>query len=163
MTDFFETPKVLKPHLALLIEASVNLSTKSDLPLSVRSTTIFFLEQLGYTFSKFLVKKDMETLRKIIECGCTIVCEDESECNTEEENQVDLALMMLYGYAAQIPNEIAYPLFKAAIVNLCQNQQDALKRKAGLKILGEVCNSDALLDPIKDDVDMYTDLILTSL
>ena len=44
LTDFFETPKVLRPHLALLIDASVNLSTKTDLPLNVRSTTIYFLE-----------------------------------------------------------------------------------------------------------------------
>ena len=63
LTDFFETPKVLRPHLALLIDASVNLSTNADLPLNVRSTTLYFLEQLGDTFSKFLVKKDAGKLQ----------------------------------------------------------------------------------------------------
>ena len=58
LTDFFETPKVLRPHLGLLIDASMNVSSNTELPLNVRSTTIYFLEQLGDTFSKFLVKKD---------------------------------------------------------------------------------------------------------
>ena len=163
LTDFFETPKVLKPHLSLLIEASVNLSMKSDLALNVRSTTIYFLEQLGDTFSKYLVRRDMPALRKIIECGCTIVCEDVSEYPAEEENPVDLALIMLYSYASEIPNEIAYPLFKAAIMNLCSDQTAPAKCRGGLKILGQVCDSDALLDPIKDDVDLYTDLLVASL
>jgi hypothetical protein len=97
----------------------VNLSTKTDLPLNVRSTTLYFLEQLGETFSKFLVKRDIEALKKIIECGCTIVCEDDSEYPGDEETPVELALIMLYNYASQIPNEVAYPLFKSAIINLC--------------------------------------------
>lgn len=163
MTDFFETPKVLKPHLSLLIDASVNLSMKTDLPLNVRSTTIYFLEQLGDTFSKFLCRKDMNALQKIIECGCTVACEDVSDYPMEEENPVELALIMLYSFAAEIPNELAYPLFKAAIVNLCASQDDPLKRKGGLKILGQVCDSDSLLDPIKDDVELFTDMLVRSL
>ena len=63
LTDFFETPKVLRPHLGLLIDASMNLSTNMELPLNVRSTTIYFLEQLGDTFSKYLVKKDAGKLQ----------------------------------------------------------------------------------------------------
>lgn len=163
LTDFFETPKVLKPHLSLLIDASVNLSMKSELPLNVRSTTIYFLEQLGDTFSKFLVRKDMNALQKIIQCGCTVACEDVSEYPMEEENPVELALIMLYSYAAEMSNEIAYPLFKSAIVNLCSSQDDPLKRKGGIKILAQVCDSDSLLDPIKDDIDMFTDLLVRSL
>jgi len=70
---------------------------------------------------------------------------------------------MLYSYAAEIPNEIAYGLFKAAIVNLINSQDNPLKRKAGLRILGTVSDSDALLDPIKDDVELYTDLFVRTL
>jgi hypothetical protein len=40
---------------------------------------------------------------------------------------------------------------------MCQHTDDPLVRKAGLKIMGFVCESDALLDPIKDDIEEYTD------
>ena len=70
---------------------------------------------------------------------------------------------MLYSFASALPNEFAYRLFKPAIVNLCQSQDEPLKRKAGLKILGQICDSDALLDPIKDEIDLYTDLLVNSL
>ena len=63
LTDFFETPKVLRTHLGILIDASTSLSSNAELPLNVRSTTIYFLEQLGDTFSKFLVKKDAGKLQ----------------------------------------------------------------------------------------------------
>ena len=62
MTDFFETPKVLRPHLSLLIDAAINLSSKPELPINVRSTTLYFLENLGDTFSKYLVKRDLPKL-----------------------------------------------------------------------------------------------------
>ena len=70
---------------------------------------------------------------------------------------------MLFNFAWQIPNEIAYPLFKEAIVSLCSSVDNPLRRKGGLKILAEVCDSDALLDPIREDVDLYTNLIVQSL
>ena len=60
LTDFFETPKVLRPHLSLLIDASVNISLNTDIGLNVRSTTLFFLESIGDTFSKYLVKRDAQ-------------------------------------------------------------------------------------------------------
>ncbi len=38
-----------------------------------------------------------------------------------------------------------------------------MARKAALKILGFVSQSDALLDPIKDDVDELADFLVTAL
>lgn len=160
LTDFLERPKVLKPHLQLLIEASVNISVKADLAFNVRSTTLYFLEQLGDTFSRQLVKKgEVATLKKIIECGCQVACEDVSEYPSEEENPHELALIMLYQYAAEMPNEVAYPIFKDSIVQLCSSQEP-LQRKAGLKILGQVCDSDSLLDCIKEEVELYTEILI---
>ena len=40
---------------------------------------------------------------------------------------------------------------------------EPLVRKAGLKIMGFVCESDALLDPMKDDIEWYTQLIIAGL
>lgn len=70
---------------------------------------------------------------------------------------------MLYSFASELPNEIAYPLFKSAVLNLCQSQDDEHKRMGGIKILGQVCDSDALLDPIKDDVELFTDILVRGL
>ena len=61
---------------------------------------------------------------------------------------------MLFNFAWHIPNEIVYPLFKEAIVSLCSSADNPLRRKGGLKILAEVCEEDALLDPIREDVDL---------
>ena len=51
-------PEYSLVFLGILIDASTSLSSNAELPLNVRSTTIYFLEQLGDSFSKFLVKKD---------------------------------------------------------------------------------------------------------
>ena len=92
-----------------------------------------------------------------------IACEDVSEYSEDHESPHELALEMLYNYASTIPNEVAYPIFKQAVMKLCSSQDDPFKRKAGLKILGHLCDSDALLDPIKDEVEMYTDMIVQAM
>ena len=63
LTDFIETPKILRPHLSIVIEAAISLSVNSEMSLNVRSTTLYFLEQLGDTFAKHLVKKDAQKLQ----------------------------------------------------------------------------------------------------
>ena len=65
---------------------------------------------------------------------------------------------MLYNFAAEVPNETAYPIFKERVLQ-CYQQPDPLARKAGIKILGHVCDSDALLDCIRDDIDEWVDII----
>ena len=120
LTDFFETPKVLRPHLGLLIDAAVSLSANSDMSLNVRTTTLYFLEQLGETFGKQLAKKGLiEKLQQIIQCGCTVASEDMSEYPEEDDSPMPLALEMLYSFATEVPNAIAYDLFKTAIAGLC--------------------------------------------
>ena len=163
LTDFFETPKVLRQHLPILSEAAINISLNTDMQINVRSTTIFFLEQIGDTFGRSLAKKNVELLRKIIECGFRIACEDTEEYPDEEESPHYLALCMLFNFAAEVPNEVVYPVFKQSILAFCANEADPLVRKAGVKILGHVCESDALLDCIKDDIETWTDLIVKSL
>ena len=163
LTDFFETPKVLRPHLQLLSEAAINISLNVDMAINVRSTTIFFLEQIGDTFGRSLVKKNIELIQKVIECGFTIACEDTEDYPEEDDSPHYLALCMLFNYASEVPNDTAYPIFKQSILTFCANKTDPLVRKAGIKILGHVCESDALLDCIKDDIDIWTDLLVSSL
>ena len=73
-----------------------------------------------------------------------VACEDVAGYANEQESPHELSLNMLLSYATQIPNEIAYDYFKRAIINLCESQDDPLKRKAGLKILSTVSDNDAL-------------------
>ena len=36
LTDFLETPRILRPHLSLLITASINLSANAEMSFNVR-------------------------------------------------------------------------------------------------------------------------------
>ena len=65
---------------------------------------------------------------------------------------------MLYNFASEVPSEVAYPIFKERI-HQCMQQTDPLARKAGIKILGHVSASEALVDCIRDDIDEWTDII----
>jgi len=38
-----------------------------------------------------------------------------------------------------------------------------LFRKAGINIMGHICDSDALLDPMKDDIDELADLLVAAM
>jgi hypothetical protein len=49
----------MQPHLPLLIEAAVNISLNQDISFNVREVTIHFLEEIGDTFAKYLVKKQL--------------------------------------------------------------------------------------------------------
>ena len=124
---------------------------------------MFFLEQIGDAFGRSLAKKNVELIRKIVECGFKVACEDTDEYQDEEESPHYLALCMLYNFAAEVPNEVVFPIFKERILSFCAHEADPLVRKAGVKILGHVCDSDALLDCIKDDIDTFTDLIVKCL
>ena len=91
-----------------------------------------------------------------------MACEDTEEFPDEEDSPHYLALCMLYNFASEVPNEVAYPIFKQNILMFAQHS-DPLVRKAGIKILGHVCDSDALLDCIKDDIEEHTQIIVLGL
>ena len=162
-TEFFENPSLMRNHLQILVDAACNISENTDLNLNVRSATLLFLERVGEVYTKKLVKKHGDLITKIINTGFKVCCEDEDGYNDDEENPHELALSLLFIFAAEPPSELVYDMFKSNIVLACQNQEDPLIRKAGLKILGFICDSDALLDPIKDDIDEFTQLMLTGL
>jgi hypothetical protein len=163
MTDFLSEKRVLQPHLPLLIEAATNIALNTDLAFNVREVAIYFLEQIGDTFSKYLVKKHPNVLREVVNSGFKLCCEDDSEFPDEEESPHSLSLYMLHNFAIEVPIQIIYPLFKENILAFCSHQSDPLVRKAGLKILGHCCDSDGLLDSIKDDIDQFTDILVAAM
>jgi hypothetical protein len=143
-----------------LIEAAINISLNTDLSFNVREVSIYFLEQIGDTFAKHLTKKHPEVLREVINAGFKLACEDDSEFPDEEESPHSLSLFMLHNYAIEVPLLIVYPIFKENIIAFCKHEHDPLVRKAGLKILGHLCDSDGLLDGVKDDIDLFTDILV---
>jgi HEAT repeat protein len=149
--------------LPLLIEAAINISLNTELAFNVREVAIYFLEQIGDSFAKHLTKKHPLVLKEVIAAGFKLACEDDSEFPDEEESPHSLSLYMLHNFAIEVPLPIIYPLFKDNIILFCKHQEDALVRKAGLKILGQICDSDGLLDGIKDDIDVFTDLLVAGM
>ena len=53
-------------------------------------------------------------------------------------------------------------MFKSNIIECC-NHSDPLVRKAGVKIMGHICESDALLDCVKEDIDELTEMLVKGL
>ena len=87
-----------------------------------------------------------------------MACEDTEEFSYEEESPHYMSLCMLYNFAVEVPNDVAYPIFKERVLQ-CIEQPEPLSRKAGIKILGHVSASEALVDCIRDDIDEWTDII----
>ena len=121
MTDFLGEKRVLQPHLKLLVEAAINISLMTDLQFNVREVAIYFLEQVGDTFSKQLVKKHPDLIRDIVVAGFKMACEDDEEYPDEEESPHSLSLYMLHNFACEVPNAIVYPLFKENIILFCNH------------------------------------------
>jgi hypothetical protein len=162
LTDIIPVKKLIRPHLPLLIEGALNISCNVELSDNLREVTIAFLDQLCDTFGKFLAKKHGDLLEKIIKVGFTIASEDCEDAEEDTEKPADFAVYMLLSCATEVPNTVSWPLFKANVV-ACWESGSVNARKAALKILGFVSESDALLDPIKDDVDELSDLLVTAL
>lgn len=145
----------------MLVEAALNISMNTELQSNLREATINFLEELGEENAKFMVKRNPSLIQKIIAAGFTIAAEDTEE-KDEQDNTLEFALYLLYKYASEVPNPVAWPLFKANIKS-AWDSANPLARRACLKVLGFVSESDALLDCIKDDIDELTELLVMAL
>ena len=147
----------------MIVDAAIGVSNNKEISFNVREVTIHFLEEIGDAFGKFMAKKQMTALiQKIINCGFFIAAESTEDFADDEESPHSLALYMLYNYASELPNPTIYPIFKMNILQCCKHPEP-LWRKAGLKILGHICDSDGLLDCIKDDINELTDLLVSGL
>ena len=101
-------------------------------------------------------------MNAIVECGFNLAAEDCTEYPDDEDTPNTLSLIMLYAYASEVPASTIYPIFKNLVVQYCQHPEPHY-RKAGLRVLGQVCDNDALLDNIKDDIDELVPFITSGL
>jgi len=63
-----------------------------------------------------------------------------------------LALYMLYSYSCEVPHDIIYPILMRYIEKFGVSEKP-LERKASVKVLGYISDSESCLDKIRDDID----------
>ena len=71
----------------------------------------------------------------------------------------DSAIQMLHAYACAVPNEKVYPIFKDYLQKYGTSQNEH-ERAAAVYILGFIADSDACLDPIRDDIAPLTTFVV---
>ena len=69
---------------------------------------------------------------------------------------------MIYNFSCEVPNNIVYPIIMKYVEKFGLSQQP-LERKAAIKVLGFVCDSDSCMDPIKENIDKITSFIVSKL
>mmetsp|Transcript_17318 Transcript_17318/g.12318 ORF Transcript_17318/g.12318 Transcript_17318/m.12318 type:complete len:120 (+) Transcript_17318:310-669(+) len=67
---------------------------------------------------------------------------------------------MLFNFAVEVPNDIIYPIYMK-YVQLYGKSANELERKAAVKVLGQICDSDGCLDPIKDEIEDITNFLVS--
>jgi hypothetical protein len=153
----------LTPHLPLLIEAALKISSAQDYSINLREITMLFLEQIGENYSKYLVKKaGVAVIDKIVEIGFTIASESEEGYENEQDTPHQLALYMLFSYSSEIPNNVIYPLMMKHVEKFGTSPKE-LERKAAVKVLGYISDPDSCLDMIKENIEAVTKFIVSKL
>lgn len=159
LNEFVEIKKVLAPHLNLLIDAALKISSTNSFSLNLREITMLFLEHIADNYSRYLIKKNgIQTIDKIIATGFQIASESEEDYEGEQETPHTMALYMVFNFASEVPNTIIYPIIMK-YVQVFGTSQNELERKAAIKVLGYICDS-TCLDMIKEDIEKVTSFIV---
>lgn len=69
---------------------------------------------------------------------------------------------MMYNYACEIPNNVIYPIIMKNVEKFGTSNNE-LERKAAIKVLGFIADSDSCLDRIKEDIESITKFIVAKL
>lgn len=111
LNEFVEIKKVLAPHLPLLIDAALKISSAQDFGINLREITMLFLEQIAENYSKFLVKRAGPVLiERIIETSFKIASESEEDYEEGQDTPHQLALYLVFNYSSELPNSLIYPI-----------------------------------------------------
>uniref|UniRef100_A0A7S3FVR3 Importin N-terminal domain-containing protein n=1 Tax=Strombidium rassoulzadegani TaxID=1082188 RepID=A0A7S3FVR3_9SPIT len=160
LNEFMEIKKVLGPHLPMIIEKAILISENKDYGVNLREVTILLLELTAEKYANVLIKKHGLTfIEKIVEVGFNIASEDPELYDENDERPPDMAVQMLYAYACNVPNEKIYPIFKKHLHKFGTSANEH-ERAGATYILGFICDSDACLDLIRDDVQPLTNFIV---
>ena len=69
---------------------------------------------------------------------------------------------MILSFATELPNSVVYPIIMKYVEQFGKSANE-LERKAAIKVLGYICDSDSCLDMIKEDIDDITKFIVARL
>jgi hypothetical protein len=91
-----------------------------------------------------------------------VASEAEDGPDEDEETPHHLALQMMYGFASEIHSDIMFPLLMKYF-QIYISSKSPLERKAAIKMLGFISESEACLNKIKENVDELTDVIVNKM
>lgn len=124
---------------------------------------MLFLEQIAENYSRFLVKKaGNQIIDKIIETGFIIASESEDGFEEQQDTPHQLALYMIFSYSTEVPHNVVYPIIMKYVEKF-GNSTKELERKAAVKVLGFISDSDSCLDMIKENIVPVTQYIVNKL
>lgn len=156
-----ELKGVLNPYLMEVTNASLHLAGSQEFSDGVREQALFFIEQLPMNYSVSL-KKAPDTLMNIIKVIMTVASEEDDNSDPFKDTPPSLALIAARSFAIHMKNHVIYPIFSTVISEALQHPSAHI-RKAGILLLGQICESSGCLEPIKDNFDTHIDQIIVCL
>ena len=141
--------------------ASLLLAQSTEFSDAVRESALYFIEQLPMNYSVSL-KKAPDTLVNIIKVLMQVASEEDDNTDPFRDTPPSLALLAARSFATHMKNKVIYPIF-SDVISQALTQTDPRIRKAGILLLGHICESSACLEPIKDNIETHVSQILSSL
>lgn len=161
LTKLVEFKNLLTPHIARIVEGAYKIAENEDLHHFTRNRAILFFEFLPISYSK-MFKKKKQLLDNVIKMLMKVSCEPEDEATKDYESPCRYALFAMKSFSIYMHKPIIFPVLIKNI-RACIESVNENDRKAGIELLGFICESDACLDPIKDHIDEITDVIVKCL
>lgn len=136
------------------------ISGNPDFGTNLREVTILFLELIAEKYARVLIKNHgMGFIDKIYETGFKIASEDPENFEGVDESPPTMAINMLYQYAVYVPNEKIFPVIQK-YVHAFGTSKNEHERAAATYVLGWICDSEACLDHVRDNINPLTNFII---
>lgn len=144
LLEFTDVKSIIKPHALVLLDASLKASTNTEYGEGVRETAMHFTECLADKNAK-IIAKNPAALDSVVKAAFQIAAEDDECFEDEYDNPVERSLDMLYNYACEVSNTKLFPLI-LKYVTACGVSENPLERKAAVRVLGHISDSDTCQD-----------------
>jgi len=161
LLSLVEYKGLLTPHIVNIIEGALKVTDNYEYHTNTRERAIVFFEFLPIKHFKFL-KKKKQLLGKIIDKLMKVACEPSDDYAKDSTSPAQCAAFSIKSFSIYMHKPVIFPVIIKNI-NACIQSENPVERRAGIEILGFICESDGCLDPIKDHIDEITDVIVKCL
>jgi hypothetical protein len=151
LLEFTESKSIIKPHVFVLLDAALKASCNKEYNDNVREISMHFVECLADKNAK-LISKNAEALDMVVRTAFQICAEDEKEFEDSYDNPIERSLDMLYNYAAECSSSRIFPVVMK-YVHSCGVSSNPLERKAAIRVLGHISDTDTCMEQIKENID----------